>query len=95
MFNNNWSSIEHVRSLTLDKTKLVVLSKDSYVLFDLQQNQISKHFVKRKKNQAIPSVFDLSADDKFAIEVNSEFPTTVFLRNLVSNSIVAKFEGHS
>jgi len=43
----------------------------------------------------MPSHIDLSYDDKFCIEVSDEFPTSVLMRNLVNNSLVAKFEGHS
>lgn len=40
-------------------------------------------------------MFDLSNDDKFSIESSSEFPQSILMRNMVNNSLVAKFEGHS
>lgn len=94
-FNNNFSSIVQIKSLNLDGTKLILVSKDKYVLFDMQTQTISKHFAKSKKQQSMPSLIDLSHDDRFCIEISSEFPTSVLLRNMVTNSLIAKFEGHS
>ena len=52
-----------------------------------------KHF--KSKKEAAPSNFEISKDDKFSIEANTLFPTSIILRNMVTNQIMAKFEGHS
>lgn len=86
--------IQQVLCLHNDKQKLIVISADQYVLFDMQKNDTVKHFKSNKKQQP-PLMIALSFDDKFALEINSEFPTSILMRNLVTNSLVAKFEGHS
>lgn len=84
-----------IKSLNGDATKLILLAKDKYVLYDLQSSSIIKHFVKSKKQQSLPSFIDVSYDDKYSIEKSNEFPSSVLMRNLVNNTLVSKFEGHS
>jgi len=71
-----------------------VLTSDKYALYDTVKEEVVKH-LKGKKKESVPHIVEVSHDDKYCIEVNHELSTTVLLRNLVSNSIVAKFEGHS
>ena len=83
-----------IQGLNKDKTKLVILTSDKFVLYDVIQQQIVNH-LKSKKKENVPHIIDLSSDDKYSIEINSDFPTTILMRNLIKNTIVAKFEGHS
>ena len=76
---------------------MIVVAKDKYILFDLQAKVISKQFSKSKKGSTggVPTYIDISHDDKYAIEIGTQFPTSILMRNLVNNTLVAKFEGHS
>jgi len=72
----------------------VVLTNDKYILFDTHKSETVKALKHSKKEQS-PLFFEISSDDKFSVELHSQFPTSVIMRNLVSNQLVAKFDGHS
>ena len=86
--------IKQIQSLNVDKTKIVVVTADRFVVYDTVKQEIVKE-LKNKKKESAPELVDLSNDDKYAIEVQHASPTTVFLRNLITSTVVAKFEGHS
>ena len=52
-----------------------------------------KHF--KTKKEPVPSLLDVSSDGHYSLEVSKDMPTTVLMRSLKTNSISAKFEGHS
>ena len=70
------------------------MSSDRYVLFDTTKSLVVKE-LKHNKKTTCPVVVDISQDDKFAIEIHPNQNTSVHFRNLISNTITAKFEGHS
>lgn len=46
----------------------------------------------------LPHFVSLSKDDRFTVEASGDEQsggTTIFMRNLIKNEIIAKFEGHS
>mmetsp|Transcript_952 Transcript_952/g.1685 ORF Transcript_952/g.1685 Transcript_952/m.1685 type:complete len:531 (+) Transcript_952:472-2064(+) len=82
---------------------LVVLTSDKYIVYDLLSKTVSSSFRSFKKEKkmaknpesplhALPSRISLSHDDRFSVEVQGE---VVVMRQISSNTIVAKFEGHS
>ena len=82
---------------------MAVLSSDKYLVYDTKEKSVIKSFRSHKKDKKasknpdsiihqLPEYFTVSADDRVSIEVHKE---AILMRNLVSNTIVAKFEGHS
>jgi hypothetical protein len=62
---------------------MLVSSDDSYVVFDVSKQKavetIVSHSQAKKKGTVIPTIIDISHDDKFAIE---GFKQNIYLRNL-------------
>jgi len=72
------------------------LSQDRYVIYDVQAKEVVKTLYNIKKDKGrkpFPQMIAISQDDKFTIEVVND--TVVQMRNLVTNTVIAKFEGHS
>ena len=65
------------------------------MLFDVSKQRAVESIVSqsqaKKKSSIIPSVIDISNDDKFAIEGHKQ---NVYLRNLSTKQLIAKYEGH-
>jgi hypothetical protein len=51
-----------------------------------------KKIQKSGEGSQLPESFSVSSDDRMSVEVSRE---VVMLRNLITNTVIAKFEGHS
>jgi hypothetical protein len=63
------------------------------VVYDFQTKSVVEGITNRKKQSAalIPNIIDISSDDAYSIESNSQ---AVWLRSIKSKLLIAKYEGH-
>ena len=73
--------------------QLLIASEESLVTYDLLKQAIVDTLLSKKKSQGIssPSVLDLSHDDQYSIEGESQ---RISLRSMKTQQLVAVYEGH-
>jgi hypothetical protein len=95
--------VKGLHFLSQNRHHLIILTSDKYLIYDLHQKQVLKSFRSHKKDKKLaknpdsiihqlPQAFGVSPDDRLSVEVHKE---VLVVRNLISNQITAKFEGHS
>ena len=73
--------------------QVLIASEESLVTYDIQKQAIVDTLISKKKSQgqSLPTVLDLSHDDQYSIEGESQ---VISLRSIKSHQLIAKYEGH-
>jgi len=94
-FNIGTTSVRHIAPLNKAPESVVISTCDKYLIYDISKKEVVKSLKPKKHSEIqIPLIFDISHDDKYSIEVIPG-QEGVQLRDLVTNTIMTKFEGHS
>lgn len=73
--------------------QVLIASEEALVTYDLQKQAIVDTFISKKKSQgqSMPTVLDLSHDDQYSIEGESQ---VISFRSMKTQSLIARYEGH-
>jgi hypothetical protein len=94
-FNIGTTAVRHISPLNKSAEAVVICTCDKYLIYDTSKGAVQKSLKPKKHSEIqIPVMFDISYDDKYSIEVIPG-QDGVQLRDLVTNTILIKFEGHS